>query len=90
VQFLEHRVFGAQVLDGFLLLTIDPSCQNREEELPRLEDEVHGRAVIGKCVATAFTIRCSIGDSMGWACREAGNASKAVGWSLYWMFRVPI
>jgi hypothetical protein len=60
VQFLEDSVFGAQVLDGFLLLVVDPAGQDGEEELPGFKEEIHGRAIIGKCVATAFTIRCSI------------------------------
>lgn len=48
------------VLNGFLLLSVDPGGQNHEEELPGSEDEIHGPAITGKCVATAFTSQCSI------------------------------
>ena len=42
VQFLEHGVLRTQVIDCLLLLAVDPAGEDREEELPRLEDEVHG------------------------------------------------
>lgn len=42
VHLLKYFDLGTQVIDCLLLLTIDPAGQNRKEELPRLEDEVHG------------------------------------------------
>jgi hypothetical protein len=32
----------AQVVDDLLLLAIDPACQDEEQKLPRLQDEVQG------------------------------------------------
>ncbi len=37
----EHLVLGPQILDCLLLLTVDPGCQNQEQQLPRLENEAH-------------------------------------------------
>jgi len=42
IAWSEHLRLGPQVLDDFLPLTIDPIRQNQEQELPRLEDEIHG------------------------------------------------
>jgi hypothetical protein len=39
---LEDLVFRAQVIDDLLLLAIDPACQDEEQKLPRLQDEVQG------------------------------------------------
>jgi hypothetical protein len=36
-------VFGSQILDHLLLLAIDPAGEDEQQELPGLEDEVHGR-----------------------------------------------
>ncbi len=41
--FAEDLVFSAQVVDDLLLLAIDPACEDEEQELPRLQDEIHGR-----------------------------------------------
>jgi hypothetical protein len=38
----EDLVLGAELLDDFLLLAVDPAGQDGEEELPGLENEVHG------------------------------------------------
>src|SRR5262249_52480292 len=40
----ENLVFGVQVLDDLLLFTINPSGEDDDKELPRLENEVHGRS----------------------------------------------
>jgi hypothetical protein len=40
--FFEDLVFGAEVFDDFLLLAVDPASQDGEQELPGLENEVHG------------------------------------------------
>jgi len=40
--FLEDLILGAKVLDDLLLLPIDPACQDDEEQLLRLKNEVHG------------------------------------------------
>jgi hypothetical protein len=42
VYFLEDLILGAEVLHHGLLLAVEPSGENDEQELPRLEDEIHG------------------------------------------------
>ena len=42
VRFPEHPVLGAKVLDRFLLLSVDPACDDGYVELPGLENETHG------------------------------------------------
>ena len=37
----EHLVFRSKILDNLLLLTIDPTCEDHEQELPGMEDEIH-------------------------------------------------
>ena len=39
---MSTAILGTQVIDRFLLLAVDPAGQDGEEELPGLEDEVHG------------------------------------------------
>jgi len=41
---------GAKVVDRFLLLTVDPSCDYGYVELPWLKDETHDRTELVKCV----------------------------------------
>ncbi|MHC4406087.1 MAG: hypothetical protein ACYTG0_41145 [Planctomycetota bacterium] len=43
----EHLILGPQVLDDFLLLTIDPTSENDEIQLPGLKNEIHGLAISG-------------------------------------------
>jgi hypothetical protein len=40
--FFEDLVSGAEIFDDFLMLTVAPAGQDGEQELPGLEDEVHG------------------------------------------------
>ena len=40
--FFEDLVLGAEVFDDFLLLAVAPAGQDGEQELPGLENEVHG------------------------------------------------
>jgi len=40
--FLEDLVLGAEVVEGLLLLAVDPACEDEKEKMPRLEEEVHG------------------------------------------------
>jgi hypothetical protein len=40
--FFEDLVLGAEVLDDFLLLAVAPTGEDGEQELPGLENEVHG------------------------------------------------
>ena len=42
VGFLQNLVLGAQVVDDLLLLPVDHAGEDGEEEIPGLEDEVHG------------------------------------------------
>ena len=42
VHFLENLVFRAEVLDDLLLLLVHPASENRQQQLPRLNDEAHG------------------------------------------------
>ena len=60
---LEHLILGSQVLDDFLLLTVHPTSENHEIELPGLKDEIHGGAISGMQVC----------DSP--LCRPAGHRS---------------
>ena len=50
----EDLVLGAEVLDDFLLLAVAPAGQDGEQELPGLEDEVHGGpdAAVATCIAS--------------------------------------
>ena len=41
--FFEYGVLGSQILDDFLLLAIDPTGKDHDEQLPRLQDECHRR-----------------------------------------------
>ena len=51
---------GAKVVDRFLLLTVDPSCDYGYVELPWLKDETHDRTELVKCVVTTFTMGCPL------------------------------
>ena len=42
LQFLEYLILGAKILDDLLLLLVDPSSQDRQQQLPRLNDKAHG------------------------------------------------
>jgi len=44
---LQHLVLCAEVLDRLLLLPVDPTCQDREQQLLGLQDESHGRLAGG-------------------------------------------
>ena len=37
----QDLVFGAQVVDDFLLLAVHPAGEDDQQKLPRLQDEVH-------------------------------------------------
>lgn len=39
--FLEHLIFGSQILDHLLLLAIDPASENHQAKLPGVDDEGH-------------------------------------------------
>jgi hypothetical protein len=41
----EHLVLGPEIIDDLLLLVIDPAGKDEMEQLPRLEDKVHGGPV---------------------------------------------
>ena len=43
VCFPKNAVLGAKVLDGFLLLSVDPACDYGYVELPGSENETHSR-----------------------------------------------
>jgi hypothetical protein len=42
MRFPQDLVLGAQVLNDLLLLPVDPTGQDEKEQLPGLQDEVHG------------------------------------------------
>ena len=42
--FFEDLVFGAQVVDDLLLLTVHPACEDKQKKLPGLQDEAHVNA----------------------------------------------
>jgi hypothetical protein len=45
-QFLsEYLVLGPEVINGLLLLVVDPAGEDEMEQLPRLKNEVHGGPV---------------------------------------------
>ncbi len=52
----EHLILGPEVLDHFLLLAVNPACDNDDIELPRLKREIHERSVVVKWAEMAFTI----------------------------------
>jgi len=37
----KHLVLGAQVLEDFLLMPVDPVGEDQEQQLPRLQDRLH-------------------------------------------------
>ena len=37
----KNCIFGAQVFNDFLLLTIDPAGKEQNQQLPRLQNEIH-------------------------------------------------
>jgi hypothetical protein len=39
--FSEHFIFGLQIINNILLFAVDPPGQDEEEQLPRLQNEVH-------------------------------------------------
>ena len=39
--FFENLVLGNQILDGWLLLPVEPSGQGKENQLPGMEDQLH-------------------------------------------------
>ncbi|MCH7724978.1 MAG: hypothetical protein IH991_00655 [Planctomycetes bacterium] len=43
---LQDLVFGAEILDGLLLLTINPTGECEQQDLPRLKDVVHGSWIL--------------------------------------------
>ena len=57
---LRVLVFGPERFDDFLLLAVDPAGQDGEQELPRLEDEVHG----GSDAAAATSIASGLEDGL--------------------------
>jgi hypothetical protein len=42
----EHLVIGSEVINGLLLLAVDPASEDEMEQLPRLKDEIHGGPVV--------------------------------------------
>lgn len=42
---LEHVVLGAEIVDHFLLLAVDPTREDDDIQLPGVEEEVHDRPV---------------------------------------------
>ena len=38
--FFQHLVLGAQALQDFLLMPVDPAGQDQEQQLPRLQDRL--------------------------------------------------
>jgi hypothetical protein len=40
--FFEDLIFGTEALDDFSLTAVAPTSEDGEQELPGLEDEVHG------------------------------------------------
>ena len=56
----EDLVLRAEVFDDFLLLTVAPAGQDGDQELPGLEDEVHG----GPDAAAATTIASGLEDGL--------------------------
>jgi hypothetical protein len=61
--FFEDLILGTDVFEDILLLAIDPAGQNGEQELPGLENEVHGRldAAAGKSLASGLEDGLSMG-----------------------------
>lgn len=45
-QLFQDPVLGPQILDGRLLVPIDPARQEDHQKLPRLQDETHGKSII--------------------------------------------
>ena len=43
--FPQYLVLCTQVLDGFLLLEVDPTGEDHQIQLPRVKQEAHGQAV---------------------------------------------
>ncbi len=39
--FSQHLILSQQILDRFLLVSVDPTGQDEKQELPGLEHEVH-------------------------------------------------
>jgi hypothetical protein len=37
----QHLVLGAQALEDFLLMPVDPAGEDQEQQLPRLPDRLH-------------------------------------------------
>ena len=37
----QHPVLGAQVLEDFLLMPVDPAGEDQEQQLPRLQNRLH-------------------------------------------------
>jgi len=58
--FFEDLVLGARIFNDFLLLTVAPAGQDGEQELPGLEDEVHG----GSDAAAATSIASGLEDGL--------------------------
>jgi hypothetical protein len=63
VSFLPGLVLGAQLLDDLLLLSVDQAGKDAPEEVPGLEDEIHGwsDAQRAKGGASGTGIETSIG-----------------------------
>ena len=47
VRFFKNPVLGAKVFDRFLLLSVDPACDDGYVELPGLENETHSWPAAG-------------------------------------------
>ena len=62
----QHLVFGPQVLDCLLLLTVDPRCEDQNEELPWWQKERHGHAVgcrgLSQSSFTMFLLRLGVNE----------------------------
>jgi hypothetical protein len=64
VNLLENLILGPEVLHHRLLLAVEPSGEKDEQELPRLEDEIHGSPNVAeeqKRAASGMTFGVSTG-----------------------------
>jgi hypothetical protein len=78
--FFEDLVLGAEIFDDFLLLAVAPAGQDGEQELPGLEDNVHGGA--DGAVATSIALGLEEGLSSAQMAEGQGAASSRPQWQL--------
>ena len=53
--FAKNLVLGSEILDDLLLLPIDPIRQNDEQQLPRLQNEIHRGTQLSNCEKSRMT-----------------------------------